>query len=274
MQTDSPEHEEVFSLVSVKIDNVTKLSQESNLSVINGWDSKVDVAVRGRRSDIAAYTSADVIASVDVGNVISNGVYTLTVNVVLPDGLQLVSCTPSTISVEVDKVSSKPVPVIPKIIEVKHDAECELGDPVAKKILAVRNDVKLLGTYIDKMPRITGPDNRIHCSFKSVGAATGRMASESPNMQNIPSKLHDIRHMFRATPELTEKIAENVHEVWAQIRIEQGWTYGSERSDILKQHPCLLPYEELPETEKVYDRKTALSTLKLISKLGFKICKE
>jgi len=131
MQTDSPEHEEVFSLVAVKIDNVTKLSQESNLSVINGWDSKVDVTVRGRRSDIAAYTSADVMASVDVGSVISNGVYTLNVKVVLPDGLQLVSCTPSTISVEVDKVSTKPVPVIPKIIEVKHDAECELGDPVA-----------------------------------------------------------------------------------------------------------------------------------------------
>lgn len=73
---------------------------------------------------------------------------------------------------------------------------------------------------------------------------------------------------------LIEQMAKNVHEVWAQIRIEQGWTYGSERSDILKQHPCLLPYEELPETEKVYDRKTALSTLKLISKLGFKICKE
>lgn len=64
--------------------------------------------------------------------------------------------------------------------------------------------VKLLGTYIDKMPGVAGPDNRIHCSFKSIGAATGRMASESPNMQNIPSKLHDIRHMFRATPEITE----------------------------------------------------------------------
>ncbi len=73
---------------------------------------------------------------------------------------------------------------------------------------------------------------------------------------------------------LVEDMAKNVHEVWAQSRIEQGWTYGEERSDVLKQHPCLIPYEELPEVEKAYDRDTALSTLKLINKLGFRIIKE
>lgn len=73
---------------------------------------------------------------------------------------------------------------------------------------------------------------------------------------------------------LIEQIAKNVHEVWAQSRIKQGWRYGNERSDALKQHPCLIPYEELPEVEKAYDRDTALETLKLISKLGFKIIKE
>ena len=72
---------------------------------------------------------------------------------------------------------------------------------------------------------------------------------------------------------LIEQIAKNVHEVWAQSRIKQGWRYGNERSDALKQHPCLIPYEELPEVEKAYDRDTALETLKLISKLGFKIIK-
>ena len=72
---------------------------------------------------------------------------------------------------------------------------------------------------------------------------------------------------------LIEQMAKNVHEVWAQSRISQGWTYGKERSDALKQHPCLIPYEELPEVEKAYDRDTAFETLKLISKLGFKISK-
>lgn len=70
---------------------------------------------------------------------------------------------------------------------------------------------------------------------------------------------------------LIEQMAKNVHEVWAQSRMDQGWVFGEERSDSLKQHPCLIPYEELPEVEKQYDRDTALGTLKLISKLGFKI---
>ena len=71
--------------------------------------------------------------------------------------------------------------------------------------------------------------------------------------------------------ELVEQMAKNVHEVWAENRISEGWSYGPERSDTLKQHPCLIPYDELPEYEKAYDRDTALGTLKLICKLGFKI---
>lgn len=79
----------------------------------------------------------------------------------------------------------------------------------------------------------------------------------------LPEELND----------LIEQMSKNVHEVWAKNRMDQGWTYGPERSDILKQHPCLIPYEDLPEIEKAYDRDTALGTLKLISKLGFEIKK-
>jgi len=73
--------------------------------------------------------------------------------------------------------------------------------------------------------------------------------------------------------ELVELMAENCHEEWAKTRIEQGWTYGPERNDALKQHPCLVPYSELPESEKEYDRNTSISTLKLIMSLGFEIKK-
>ena len=73
---------------------------------------------------------------------------------------------------------------------------------------------------------------------------------------------------------LVEAMAKNVHDVWAQSRMEQGWSYGPERNDALKHHPCLVAYEELPEVEKAYDRDTAVGTLKLILKLGFKITKE
>lgn len=71
--------------------------------------------------------------------------------------------------------------------------------------------------------------------------------------------------------ELTERLAENVHETWAQGRIKEGWTYGKERNDALKQTPCLVPYDELPESEKEYDRNTAVSTVKVILAMGFKI---
>ncbi|MBQ3369018.1 Ryanodine receptor Ryr [bacterium] len=70
---------------------------------------------------------------------------------------------------------------------------------------------------------------------------------------------------------LIEQIAQNVHEVWAETRIRQGWIYGVERNDMLKTHPCIIPYEKLSENEKDYDRNTAINTLKLIVKLGFKI---
>ena len=73
--------------------------------------------------------------------------------------------------------------------------------------------------------------------------------------------------------QLVEKMSKNVHEVWAETRIKQGWTYGDQRNDELKTHPCLIPYEDLPEEEKEYDRKTSIGTLKLILKLGFKIGK-
>lgn len=71
--------------------------------------------------------------------------------------------------------------------------------------------------------------------------------------------------------ELGERIAENVHDVWAEGRIKEGWSYGEKRNDIFKLHPCLVPYNELSDSEKSYDRNTAMETLKLIIKLGYKI---
>lgn len=74
--------------------------------------------------------------------------------------------------------------------------------------------------------------------------------------------------------ELTEKIAENVHEVWAAGRVADGWTYGEKRDDEKKTTPCLVPYADLTETEKAYDRNTALETIKLIIALGYTVEKK
>lgn len=88
----------------------------------------------------------------------------------------------------------------------------------------------------------------------------------------IPTPLNtqDVE-LPKSLDKLTEQMARNVHEVWAQGRIAEGWHYGEQRNDILKTHPCLVPYEKLPDAEREYDRQTAIQTLKLILKLGFKI---
>ncbi len=70
---------------------------------------------------------------------------------------------------------------------------------------------------------------------------------------------------------LTERLAENAHDLWAAQRFSQGWTYGPQRDDARKLHPCLVPYNRLPEPEKEYDRVAALGTLKAILKLGYRI---
>ena len=88
----------------------------------------------------------------------------------------------------------------------------------------------------------------------------------------IPSPIDtsDIQLPEELTP-LLEAMAKNVHEIWSQERLKQGWTFGNQRDDVKKLHPCLIAYEDLPEEEKMYDRNTSVETLKLIIKLGFKI---
>lgn len=85
-----------------------------------------------------------------------------------------------------------------------------------------------------------------------------------------PIDTSDVRLPKELEP-LIEKMSKNVHDVWAETRISQGWSYGKERNDEKKTHPCLIPYEELPDDEKEYDRNTSIGTLKLIMKLGFNI---
>ena len=73
--------------------------------------------------------------------------------------------------------------------------------------------------------------------------------------------------------ELREAIAENAHEVWAVERQNQGWSYGPQRDDATKQTPCMVPYSQLPDSEKKFDREMAMNTLKLVKKLGYDIIK-
>ena len=90
--------------------------------------------------------------------------------------------------------------------------------------------------------------------------------SYNPN----PIDLSDVT-LDSSLESLVEALAENVHDTWAKGRIDDGWTYGPVRDDAKKHHPCLVSYGELPDSEKEYDRNTAISTLKFIVKNGYGI---
>jgi ryanodine receptor 2 len=97
---------------------------------------------------------------------------------------------------------------------------------------------------------------------------------------------HPISHTYEPCPisvdgielpteliELVELLAMNAHDVWARTRIGDGWRYGPHRDDAQKLTPCLTPYEELPDSERAYDRALVRETLKTILKLGYSITK-
>lgn len=108
-----------------------------------------------------------------------------------------------------------------------------------------------------------------------IGNAARNLVDDSGecDVQDVGGKNADSMVLPEELMELAEKMAENVHNVWAKTRIEQGWTYGPERNDAEKKHPCLIPYDQLPEEEKVYDRNTSLETLRFIVNAGFEIKK-
>lgn len=87
-----------------------------------------------------------------------------------------------------------------------------------------------------------------------------------------PIDLSDVE-LTEDLNELREAIAENAHEIWAENRQAEGWTYGPQRDDKLKQTPDMVPYSQLPESEKDYDREMAIKTIKLLKKLGYDLIK-
>lgn len=110
--------------------------------------------------------------------------------------------------------------------------------------------------------------------FLSAWKASGHYmisASKTANGYNPqPINVEDI-DLDANLEELTEAIAENAHDIWARARMDEGWTYGPVRNDELKQHPDLVPYSQLPDSEKEYDRLMAMNTLRLVRRLGFDI---
>ncbi|MGE3808177.1 MAG: DNA polymerase I [Gemmataceae bacterium] len=74
-----------------------------------------------------------------------------------------------------------------------------LGHPLPVKIVEHRQIAKLKGTYVDALPGLVNPDTgRVHASFNQTVAATGRLSSSDPNLQNIPIRTEQGRHVRQA----------------------------------------------------------------------------
>ncbi len=129
-------------------------------------------------------------------------------------------------------------------------------------------DIKYVDTATGFEQFVDGGD------FLSAWKASGHYmisASKVANGYNPqPINVEDI-DLDANLEELTEAIAENAHDIWARARMDEGWTYGPVRNDELKQHPDLVPYAQLPDNEKEYDRLMAMNTLRLVRRLGFHI---
>lgn len=114
--------------------------------------------------------------------------------------------------------------------------------------------------------------------FVEAWEATGGLCTTAfpADSKTYHPKLIDLEHVKlpESFDELREAIAENAHDMWALERQSEGWTFGSQRDDNKLETPDMVPYAQLPESEKQYDRLMAVDTLKLLTALGYKIEKK
>ena len=112
-------------------------------------------------------------------------------------------------------------------------------------------------------------------TFVEAWDATGGLCTTAfpPDIKTYNPKLIDLKHVKlpEGFDELREAIAENAHDMWALERQSEGWTFGPKRDDSKLETPDMVPYAQLPESEKQYDRLMAEDTLKLLIALGYKI---
>ena len=113
---------------------------------------------------------------------------------------------------------------------------------------------------------------RFESAWKDAKSYLARVKGKDFDYNPHPIDLDDVE-LSSDLLDLREAIAENAHEVWADKRQEEGWTYGPVRDDRKKQNPDMVPYAMLPDSEKEYDRRMAFDTIKLMKKLGYDIIK-
>jgi len=137
-------------------------------------------------------------------------------------------------------------------------------------ITSVEEDGAVMYLNLDTMLEEVVEKKEFLKAWKSSGnymvSATKSLNGYNPQPINVEDISLDAN-----LEDLTEAIAENAHDIWARARMDEGWTYGPVRDDARKQHPDLVPYAQLPDSEKEYDRLMAMNTLRLVRRLGYDI---
>jgi hypothetical protein len=123
---------------------------------------------------------------------------------------------------------------------------------------------------LDELRRHPGLSPDVADLWPSVAEAAEKCLPDLRSYQPKPIDTSGVQ-LSPEILDLTEKLADNAHDIWAAQRFADGWTYGPQRDDAQKKHPCLVPYAELPDSEKQYDRNAAMETLKAIIALGYRI---
>jgi hypothetical protein len=104
-------------------------------------------------------------------------------------------------------------------------------------------------------------------------ATPAEISAAMPDQTYVPHPVDTSHVSLDDLQPLLESLARNAHEIWAQQRLRDGWTYGAHRDDVKRTHPCLVPYENLSESEKDYDRIMVNEALKAIIAMGYSIAK-
>ncbi|GMS80971.1 hypothetical protein PENTCL1PPCAC_3146, partial [Pristionchus entomophagus] len=105
---------------------------------------------------------------------------------------------------------------------------------------------------------------------KSIYGGPQRIISHVDPFVPIPIDISTVSLPHFAN-EAHSKFAENLHELWAQRKIEMGWSFGEVRNEQARRHPCLTVFNRLPDTERKYNLQLALDTIKTIEALGYHI---
>ncbi|MGM9737332.1 MAG: RyR domain-containing protein [Candidatus Cryptobacteroides sp.] len=142
-------------------------------------------------------------------------------------------------------------------------------------VLSCGDDIVCYNPFHGEMPQAIAMDRFMDAwdDSRNYMVKINTKEAVADSYKPSPLDLSDVR-LPDSLSELTEAIAENTHEIWSRNRMSEGWTYGPERDDKALKHPDLLPYSDLAEGEKEYDRATAMNAIKLIVKLGYKIVRK